>query len=617
MLGAILGDMIGAPYEFDHNNIKTTEFPLLSYRSHFTDDTVMTVAVARALRLSYGRSDEVICETLVREMQTFGTKYPNAGYGGRFRGWLHEKNPQPYNSYGNGSAMRVSPAGWMYPTLEETLHAAELTARVTHNHPEGIKGAKATAAAIFLARAGQEKDALGDYLEREFGYDLTTSLDVIRPDYHMDETCQGSVPQAIRAFLEGNSYEEVIRLAVSIGGDSDTIACIAGGIAEAYYGLPEDLKQECLNRLDDTLRNEGTAYYQFIRNIETVPRTDDIGDNSIKVLTANITTLQVDAIVNAANSSLLGGGGVDGAIHRAAGPGLLAECRKLHGCKTGEAKVTGGYDLPAKWVIHTVGPIYGKAYDSARLLSSCYRKSLNLAWEKGCHTVAFPCISTGVYGYPFEAAMRIAVHTVCLWMMVHPKAEMEVTFCCFSEKESAQYGSYKESIFLPEDEQDLKRGNNAYNRGDYQTAVKYYRKSAQAGNVIAMSNLGYCYYYGRSIPVDKERAFDCWSKAAAFGDVCATYKLGDMFRNGDREKDIVFSNKLYLAAFANTHETKDVYCYPDACLRLVKHCREMFTRDFLVEICRDAIIGFEKRAEQGDDVAVRLCDEVKELKNQL
>lgn len=282
MLGAILGDMIGAPYEFDHNNIKTTVFPLLGRRSCFTDDTVMTVAVARALRLTYGQNDEVICEALVREMQNFGASYPDAGYGGRFFGWLYAKNPQPYNSFGNGSAMRVSAAGWLYPTLKETLHAAELTARVTHNHPEGIKGAKAIAAAIFLARAGQKKDAIKEYLEREFGYDLDTPLDVIRPNYHMDETCQGSVPQAIRAFWEGSCYEEVVRLAVSIGGDSDTIACIAGSLAEAYYGLPEDLKRECMDRLDETLRAEVMAYQEFLRSIETAPRiADSVGEHFV------------------------------------------------------------------------------------------------------------------------------------------------------------------------------------------------------------------------------------------------------------------------------------------------------------------------------------------------
>lgn len=266
MLGAILGDIIGAPYEFDYNNIKTTDFPLFNELSEFTDDTVMSVAVANALIKTYGKDDETVKAELVSQMQTLGNLYPGAGYGGRFSGWLLSDNPQPYNSFGNGSAMRVSAAGWLYDTLEETLRAARLTAEVTHNHPEGIKGAKSTAAAIFLARNGKSKDEIKTYIVDNFGYDLDTTLDEIRPSYHMDETCQGSVPQAIRAFLEGGDYESTVRLAVSIGGDSDTIACIAGSIAEAYYGMPENLKAEALNRLSSGLREDVKKYFDFLND---------------------------------------------------------------------------------------------------------------------------------------------------------------------------------------------------------------------------------------------------------------------------------------------------------------------------------------------------------------
>ena len=265
MLGAISGDIIGSPYEFNHNNIKTTDFPLFNERSEFTDDTVMTVAVANALVNTYGKDDETIKTELVKQMQYLGRIYPDAGYGGRFYYWLKEENPQPYNSFGNGSAMRVSPAGWLYDTLEDTLHAARLTAEVTHNHPEGIKGAESTAAAIFLARNGKGKDEIRDYIVTNYGYDLDTTLDEIRPAYRMDETCQGSVPQSFRAFLEGSDYESTVRLAVSIGGDSDTIACIAGGIAEAYYGMPESIKAETLNRLDLRLRTDIKKYHSFLR----------------------------------------------------------------------------------------------------------------------------------------------------------------------------------------------------------------------------------------------------------------------------------------------------------------------------------------------------------------
>ena len=265
MLGAILGDIIGAPYEFDFNNIKTVDFPLFNEFSEFTDDTVMSVAVANALVKTYGKDDETIKAELVRQMQALGRRYPGAGYGGRFWDWLFiTDNPEPYNSFGNGSAMRVSSAGWLYDTLEETLHAAHLTAEVTHNHPEGIKGAESTAAAIFLARNGKSKDEIKDYIVKNFGYDLDTTLDEIRPSYHMNETCQGSVPQAIRAFLEGSDYESTVRLAVSIGGDSDTIACIAGGIAEAYYGMPENLKAEALNRLSPDLCADVSAFLSFL-----------------------------------------------------------------------------------------------------------------------------------------------------------------------------------------------------------------------------------------------------------------------------------------------------------------------------------------------------------------
>lgn len=248
MYGAILGDMIGAPYEFDQGS-KTKAFPLFQRGTHFTDDSVMTIAVAEALMDTMGRPDEEIKAALVSSMQKWGRSYPNAGYGGMFRSWLKEKNPQPYGSFGNGSAMRVSAAGWLGGTLEETRHLARLSAEVTHNHPEGIKGAEATASAIFLARTGSTKEAIRDYITREFRYDLSRTCDEIRPTYHHVESCQKTVPEAITAFLEGNDFEDVIRTAVSLGGDCDTLTCISGGIAEAFYGVPEDMKTECRKRL--------------------------------------------------------------------------------------------------------------------------------------------------------------------------------------------------------------------------------------------------------------------------------------------------------------------------------------------------------------------------------
>ena len=252
MIGAILGDMIGAPYEFDLGD-KTKDFPLFSRDSEFTDDTVMTIAVAEALLDTSGKTEDEIKSALVSSMRKWGKRYPDAGYGGRFYGWLTAKDPEPYGSYGNGSAMRVSSAGWLYGTLEETRKIARLTAEVTHNHPEGIKGAETTAAAIFLARTGRGKDAIKDYIVREFGYDLSRSCDEIRPTYHHVESCQETVPEAVTAFLEGVDFEDVIRTAVSLGGDCDTLTCIAGGIAEAFYGVPDDLCTECRKRLPEDM----------------------------------------------------------------------------------------------------------------------------------------------------------------------------------------------------------------------------------------------------------------------------------------------------------------------------------------------------------------------------
>ncbi len=248
MYGAITGDMIGAPYEFDRSP-KTKDFPLFSKGSHFTDDSVMTVAVAEALLDSMGKSDDEIRAALVASMQKWGKKYPNAGYGCMFFEWLREKDPKPYGSYGNGSAMRVSSAGWLSDTLEETRHIAKLTAEVTHNHPEGIKGAEAAASAIFMASSGNTKEEIRDYIIAEFGYDLSRTCDEIRPGYHHVETCQQTVPEAITAFLEGEDFEDVIRTAVSLGGDCDTLTCIAGSIAEAYYGIPGKIVEECRKRL--------------------------------------------------------------------------------------------------------------------------------------------------------------------------------------------------------------------------------------------------------------------------------------------------------------------------------------------------------------------------------
>ena len=252
MYGAILGDIIGSPYEFDMGN-KSKDFPLFSRNSTYTDDTVMTIAVADAF-LNAPEDEEMIRQRLIVSMQRFGKLFPRAGYGGMFRRWLKDPNPQPYGSYGNGSAMRVSSAGWLFDDLQTVRHMARLSAEVTHNHPEGIKGAEATASAIFLARTGSTKAEIKACIEEHFHYDLSRTCDEIRPTYHHVESCQETVPEAITAFLEGDSFEDVIRTAVSLGGDCDTLTAIAGSMAEGFYGVPEELKQQCRERLPEDLR---------------------------------------------------------------------------------------------------------------------------------------------------------------------------------------------------------------------------------------------------------------------------------------------------------------------------------------------------------------------------
>ena len=613
MYGAILGDIIGSPYEFDQNNIKTTDFELFSDRSEFTDDSIMTLAVAEALmNCGIDADEETMKKALIEAMKKYGRRYPFAGYGVNFSMWLDKDDPEPYNSFGNGSAMRVSAAAWLcQENLQQMLQIAAITAVVSHNHPEGIKGAQATAAVIFMAIHGASKEQIKDTISKAFGYDLSRTCDEIRPTYHHVESCQETVPQAIIAFLEGDSFENVIRLAVSLGGDSDTLTCIAGSMAEAFYGVPEHLKQEARERLSDDLlavlerfdqkleedriaREKDPARMEAWKNalaapqkgkpvklsfagseqlekslaalaqdrtrehlvqcfealrramhdgghvlfpvqpfkpqggvktparalrmklistrdgrtwqvaytseeayksgqsakdpamgapirkaleqytaqapaanrapdkisgivlnpeknplfldrkvIEQILKAEEAAKRAAKsgilVTKGDITKMKADCIVNAANTSLLGGGGVDGAIHRAAGPGLLAECRTLNGCHTGEAKITRGYDLPARYVIHTVGPIYDGDKEDPILLASCYTRSLELARQNGLHSIIFPNISTGVYGYPKEEAAQIAMDTVGKWLAGHKDYVMHVVMCCFDQENYAIY----------------------------------------------------------------------------------------------------------------------------------------------------------------------------------
>lgn len=252
MLGAITGDIVGSVYEFE--NHKTKDFPLLTDQSIFTDDTILTVAVADVL-LHGG--------TYTDAFKRYYQLYPNpcGGYGARFQTWAASSDSQPYNSWGNGAAMRVSPVAYVHQDLDAVLEAAKQTAVVTHNHPEGIKGAQATAAAIFLARQGQTKNAIRQYIETQFDYSLGRSLDQIRPGYRFNESCQGTVPEAIISFLESTDFTDAIRNAVSLGGDADTLTCITGGIAEAFYGeVPEAITDRVWGLLPDQLK---TIIVQF------------------------------------------------------------------------------------------------------------------------------------------------------------------------------------------------------------------------------------------------------------------------------------------------------------------------------------------------------------------
>jgi ADP-ribosylglycohydrolase len=256
MLGAIAGDIIGSPYEFTHNNIKTKDFELFGQRSAFTDDSVLTAATAVALMDSRNYA-----ETYRR----FYGMYPFAGYGTRFLQWARSSNEGPYGSYGNGSAMRVSPVGWAFDTLEQTLREAARSAAVSHNHPEGIRGAQAVAGAVFLARTGHDKEGIRRWVVDAMGYDLSRTCDDIRPSYVHVESCQETVPEAVTAFLESTDFEDAVRLAVSLGGDSDTLTCITAAIAEAFYGaVPEPIARAARLRLDERLRSILDQWYSWL-----------------------------------------------------------------------------------------------------------------------------------------------------------------------------------------------------------------------------------------------------------------------------------------------------------------------------------------------------------------
>ena len=258
IIGTIAGDVIGSSREF--HSIKTKDFRLFNRYSTFTDDTVMTLAIA-----SWLLKDKNSLDVLISEVRKFGLDYPNAGYGGMFKKWLNQENPKPYGSWANGSAMRVSPCAWVADSLGEAQKLARMSAVITHDHPEGIKGALATSDAVYLARTGAEKEDIKSHIESKYHYDLSRRIDDIRPDYGFEVSCKHSVPESIICFLEAKDYEDTVRNAVSLGGDADTQAAIAGGIASAYWDVPAKITARTLKRLDNNLLE---VYLEFMETYE-------------------------------------------------------------------------------------------------------------------------------------------------------------------------------------------------------------------------------------------------------------------------------------------------------------------------------------------------------------
>lgn len=263
MLGAIIGDVIGSPYEYGSD--KSKDFMLFVPDCRPTDDSVLTIAVGLACAEADCENEREFKSVLVQKMREVGRQYRNAGYGEHFYRWLIDDNGKPYGGNTNGSAMRVSPTAWAVDTLEDALRLSKWSSEITHSHPEGIKGAQAVASAVFLARTGADKDEIRDYVHTNF-YDLDFTVDDIRPGYKHDMTCEGSVPQAIVCFLDSDSYEDAVRNAVSLGGDGDTQACIAGAIAEAYYGIPSEIEERVFDYIDETLQEYYFEYSDYLYN---------------------------------------------------------------------------------------------------------------------------------------------------------------------------------------------------------------------------------------------------------------------------------------------------------------------------------------------------------------
>lgn len=396
MLGAIIGDIVGSVYEF--NNYRAKDFdPFFHPECFFTDDSVCTAAVAESLTRHI---DPAV------SLREWGRRYwENGGWGMRFAQWLGSDDEGPYNSFGNGAGMRVSPAGFLARSLDEALWLSDRVTEVTHNHSEGMKGARATAAAIFLARAGLAAPKIRQEIVELFGYDLSQSVDEIRPVYRYNERAQDTVPQALTCALEADSFEDAIRNSISIGGDSDTIAAIAGGVAEALFGIPERMARLAWLKLPEDIQAVLTDLYATAehRSKHPEPPRITIVEGSI------LDQLDCDGLVNSANENLRAGSGVCGVIHAAAGPELEAHSHKLAPLSVGAAISTPGFRLPQRMVIHTRGPKYLFDPEPAKCLALAMTNTLRVADREKLTRIAVPAISMGVYAYPHEEAVPILV----------------------------------------------------------------------------------------------------------------------------------------------------------------------------------------------------------------
>ena len=398
MLGAIIGDIVGSVYEF--NNYRAKDFdPFFHPKCFFTDDTVCTAAVAEAL---VRHIDPAVA------LRGWGRRYwENGGWGRRFAQWLGSDDEGPYNSYGNGAGMRVSPAGFLARNLDEALWLSDHVTGVTHNHPEGMKGAAATAAAIFLARSGLSASEIRKQIAGRFGYDLSMSVDEIRPVYRYNERSQGTVPQALTCALEATDFEDAIRNAISIGGDSDTIAAIAGGVAEALFGIPESIAKTAWQKLPEDVQAILTALYSTAEHRNQHPEVA-----RITVVEGNILhQADCDGLINSANTNLRAGSGVCGAIHAAAGPELEEHSHPFAPLALGGAVATPGFRLAQRCVIHTRGPKYLHDPDPARHLAMAMTNTLLVADREKLTRIAVPAISMGVYSFPPAEAVPILVST--------------------------------------------------------------------------------------------------------------------------------------------------------------------------------------------------------------